>query len=86
MSAKREDLEVMRCVDCNTVKAWRDGFPNRCDALCWDCAWGRHIEQSHKWLAGKARRKARRRARRIIVRDEHDKAMRLLRDNLIEKP
>ena len=63
MSAKREDLEVMRCVGCSTVKAWRDGFPNRIYALCWECSWDRHVENAHGWQAWRARRKATRRAK-----------------------
>lgn len=83
MSAKREDLEVMRCVGCNTVKAWRDGFPNRIYATCWECSWDRHVETAHGWQAWKARRRATRRARRMAIWGERAQATVQLRQDLI---
>lgn len=83
MSAKHEDLEVMRCVRCNTVKAWRDGFPNRAEAICWECAWGRHVESAHGFQSWQARRRASRRARREAIFSERAKAIAQLREDLI---
>lgn len=85
MSAKRVDLEVMTCVICHRTKAWTDGFPNRSDAICWNCAWDRHVQSAHWWQARKVRRRATRHARRVAVWGARAEAIEQLSADLIRR-
>lgn len=37
----------MRCAMCGREKAWPAGFPNRADAICWQCRWDMHNAEQH---------------------------------------
>lgn len=48
MSGPKREVEMMTCAICGEQKAWRDGFPNRAFAQCWECAWKEHVRAEHK--------------------------------------
>ena len=48
MTARLRELEMMTCALCGREKAWRDGFPTRTYAECWECAWKAHVRDAHK--------------------------------------
>lgn len=59
----------MTCMTCTRTKAWPDGFPNRIEATCWDCAWKRHLRDEHPRTVRKIEREVKKRAKRRAERD-----------------
>lgn len=59
----------MTCMTCTRTKAWPDGFPNRIEATCWDCAWRAHLRDEHRKTVRKIEREVKKRAKRTAERD-----------------
>lgn len=69
MSARRE----IRCLTCNTDKAYPDGFPGPF-AECWSCSWQKHLKEGHKrWWRRKIIKPAKAAARARYLREETDR-------------